>query len=477
MLQQLIVGIEALIKMQTDGNKLQETTLELSATQSQEQRVQSEALAKLLIDLKAITETGNEAVISVLQQHAENMNVGPLKESLDALVSRVTEDKADEQAERKSMTEALTKVHETLLNLLEESKKKEQFDYDIEITPELFRKLKGKDGVTPKKGEDYFTAEEVAEIVSRATNTALENLRTDLKAFKVPTADEIIAKIKDLPQGKQLEISDINGLAERLPPDLTEAVSRLAARVSELKNGTMGTGPIESLSNVDLTGLQDGYALKYDAASKTWKPGPASGGGGSTWGGITGDINTQADLIALLNGKSDVGHTHDDRYYTETEIDSQMAGKSNVGHSHTSSSITDFDTAVDANIDAKVSELVKGGVQFNLYRSAGLQVGDGFRTVVPFAGTITGWVIATKDGTNADITLNVKKAAYADVPTFAAIDGTEPIKLTAQNKNTDTTLTDWTTNVSAGDHVEITVESVTGIIAGVYGIINITKTT
>lgn len=446
-LQQLITGIEALIKVQSDNNRLQETNLELSAATKEESRVQTEALAQLLLDLKAITETGNGAVIEVLKTHAEALaDIADLKLSMDALLSHETS--KNDSKETDKITEALNTVNETLLNLLEESKKKEQFDYDIEITPELFRKLKGENGKTPKKGEDYFTEADKKEIVSRATDVALARLKKDLDALEIPKTDEIIAKLRALPQDK-ITLKDLDF---ELPPDLTEAVGRLQAQLNAFKNGTMGTGPIESLSNVDITGLQDGYALKYDLASKTWKPGPASGGS-ANWGGIGGDIADQADLQAALGAKS------------------------NVGHTHVVANITDFDAEVDASIDAKVSELVKGGVQFALYRSAGLQAGDGFRTVVPFAGTITGWVIATKDGSNADITLNVKKAAYADVPAFTAIDGTEPIKLTAQNKNIDTTLTDWTTDIDAGDHVEITVESVTGIIAGVYGIISIVKTT
>ena len=65
------------------------------------------------------------------------------------------------------------------------------------------------------------------------------------------------------------------------------------------------------------------------------------GEGKAVWGGITGDLPDQEDLVAALNGKSNVGHVHDDRYYTEQEIDAALAvisaalaGKSDVGHVH-----------------------------------------------------------------------------------------------------------------------------------------------
>ena len=58
---------------------------------------------------------------------------------------------------------------------------------------------------------------------------------------------------------------------------------------------------------------------------------------------------------------TDFDHTHDDRYYTESEIDAKLSGKSDTGHTHTKSEITDFDHTHDdryyteSEIDAKLS--------------------------------------------------------------------------------------------------------------------------
>ena len=43
---------------------------------------------------------------------------------------------------------------------------------------------------------------------------------------------------------------------------------------------------------------------------------------------------------------TDFDHTHDDRYYTESEIDTKLSGKSDTGHTHTKSQITDFPTSL-----------------------------------------------------------------------------------------------------------------------------------
>ena len=79
--------------------------------------------------------------------------------------------------------------------------------------------------------------------------------------------------------------------------------------------------------------------------------------GGSSGGGMTEaekaeisamntQINTNKNDIAALQtsvaGKAAASHTHDDRYFTETEVTNKLAGKSDTGHTHTKSQITHF---------------------------------------------------------------------------------------------------------------------------------------
>lgn len=72
-------------------------------------------------------------------------------------------------------------------------------------------------------------------------------------------------------------------------------------------------------------------------------------------GHVTGTINVaKSDITGLIGGTpSLVGHTHDDRYYTETEVNTKLATKSNTGHTHTKSEITDL--ATWARADTKPS--------------------------------------------------------------------------------------------------------------------------
>lgn len=58
-----------------------------------------------------------------------------------------------------------------------------------------------------------------------------------------------------------------------------------------------------------------------------------------SWSGISGKPSTFPPS----------SHTHDDRYYTETEIDTKLSGKANSSHTHTKSQISDFPTSLPAN--------------------------------------------------------------------------------------------------------------------------------
>lgn len=170
--------------------------------------------------------------------------------------------------------------------------------------------------------------------------------------------------------------------------------------------------------------------------------------------------------------------------------------RSNGGHtglsSNAGSTITYFDTTGQTadrtivmpdndGVMALVSDLDNlkpSGVSFAFYRSSGLVVGDGFKAVIPYAGEIVGWVLATKDGTNATITLSTKTADISSVPTFTDIDGAgvNRMNLTAQNKNSAGLGLTWSTTIVADTHIEITVAAVTGVVTGIYGIIEIAKT-
>lgn len=54
-------------------------------------------------------------------------------------------------------------------------------------------------------------------------------------------------------------------------------------------------------------------------------------------------------IKSALDGKSNTSHTHDDRYYTESEINTKLNAKANSSHTHTKAQITDFPTSMPAS--------------------------------------------------------------------------------------------------------------------------------
>ncbi len=80
---------------------------------------------------------------------------------------------------------------------------------------------------------------------------------------------------------------------------------------------------------------------------------------------------------------------------------------------------------------------------------------------IPAAMTITGWeMFADASGS---IVVDVKKATYSGLPTTTSIAASALPTLSSVQKNTDSTLTGWTTAVSDGDWIEFSVNSATTV--------------
>lgn len=142
-------------------------------------------------------------------------------------------------------------------------------------------------------------------------------------------------------------------------------------------NGTISVNTNGSSANVAVKGLGSAAytaSTAYDAAgsadtalasAKTYTDGKIDaivGEGASetldTIGEISAAIEENQDMLDTLNsaigGKADKTHTHDDRYYTESEIDSKVStlntainGKAASSHTHTIANITNLQTTLD----------------------------------------------------------------------------------------------------------------------------------
>ena len=58
-------------------------------------------------------------------------------------------------------------------------------------------------------------------------------------------------------------------------------------------------------------------------------------------------ISNITNLQSALDNKSETGHTHDDRYYTETEIDEKLNGKADSNHTHSIGNVTNLQSKLN----------------------------------------------------------------------------------------------------------------------------------
>lgn len=82
---------------------------------------------------------------------------------------------------------------------------------------------------------------------------------------------------------------------------------------------------------------------------------------------LVGDTAVATQISNAVASKADVSHTHDDRYYTESEIDTKLSGKSNISHTHSTyvnqnafSNIKVGNTTVAADTTTDTVTLVAG---------------------------------------------------------------------------------------------------------------------
>lgn len=88
--------------------------------------------------------------------------------------------------------------------------------------------------------------------------------------------------------------------------------------------------------------------------------------------------------------------------------------------------------------------------------------------IVPYAGTITN-VTMLADQTGSAV-LDIKKSSYSGFPSTTSIVASAPPTISSAQKSQDTTLTGWTTSVSAGDILEFSVTSNSSITRLVVGL-------
>ena len=93
--------------------------------------------------------------------------------------------------------------------------------------------------------------------------------------------------------------------------------------------GSTGKG-IASISKTDTSGLVDTYTIVFtDGTSTTFNVTNGAGAVVTSWESTLSDTKVASEKLVknALDSKASSSHVHDDRYYTQTEIDTALVGK------------------------------------------------------------------------------------------------------------------------------------------------------
>jgi hypothetical protein len=226
----------------------------------------------------------------------------------------------------------------------------------------------------------------------------------------------------------------------------------------------------------------------------------ATGGGGVAWGAVSGTLSAQTDLQSALDAKLDDSQasafgltllddadastarttlglaigTNVQAYDAELAAIAGLTSAADKGIQFTGSgtaAVYDLTTAGKALLDdanAAAQRVTLGlstaGIQVTI-DGGGSAITTGIKgeVVVPYACTITSYTaLADQSGS---IVVDVWKDTYANYPPTDAdsITASAPITISAATKAQDSTLTGWTTSVTAGDILRFNVDSITTV--------------
>lgn len=161
---------------------------------------------------------------------------------------------------------------------------------------------------------------------------------------------------------------------------------------------------------------------------------------------------------------------------TYTNFSVQSANNTSVYNTVQSNSSTNWNyqgndiKALTANWDSVYTNVNSNSANAFVKASIGITIDGGGSAIttgskgfisIPYSCTITdNTLVADQSGS---IVIDVKKATYAGFPSTTSICAAAKPTLASVQKNTDSTLTGWTTTINAGDIIEFYVDSATTV--------------
>ncbi len=160
---------------------------------------------------------------------------------------------------------------------------------------------------------------------------------------------------------------------------VADDTARFKLTKSDIQNGD--TVKVGTDANAKMYFVIDDTKLSSEAGYTIYTAGSATS---VPWSGVTGKPSTfapsahthddryytESEINSKLNGKSNTGHTHDDRYYTESEMNTKLAGKSDTSHSHDLSTMINTlveGTSTPTDDDYYIAQYAGGGTSTTTY--------------------------------------------------------------------------------------------------------------
>ena len=260
-------------------------------------------------------------------------------------------------------------------------------------------------------------------------------------AIEIPESGEYKIKIGDgVKTFKDLPYATMN------PTEIKTLINSGAVQTVSLSSGTNNGTVALTVDGVKT----DNIAVKgLGSAAYTNSSAYASAGHGHSISGISG-------LQTALDGKSATGHTHDDRYYTESEMNTKLAGKANSSHTHGSGDITSLDVSkltgvigiehLPAGALERCIVVADDTVRFAL-TTAKVQQGD----TVKVTSTGKMYFVTDDSKLNSEAGYEVYTAGSATSVPWSGVTGKPSTFTPSAHKHTKSEITDFPASMPASD--------------------------